>query len=128
MKARNARFWVFVNGGAAKLTLRPGQTLRHGTGGPTDEGWSWGETSWTHAGDEVRREWVEDGRDCDGRQTQTGTDYCPISRLRSGPFPFLSDQDRASPLCGPYWHEVVWPSWRGSDRSIYDEFAVLAGY
>ena len=49
---RNARFWVYENGTDVKLTLRPGQALRHHTGGPDEEGWSSTLTTWEFPADE----------------------------------------------------------------------------
>ena len=56
---RNARFWVYsgnAEGGWVKLTLKPGQTLTHASGGPCDEGYSYREDSWHHAGDHLQGE------------------------------------------------------------------------
>ena len=39
-REREARFWVYVNGGPVKLTLYPGQRLRWGRASSHDEGWS----------------------------------------------------------------------------------------
>lgn len=117
----NARFWVYTDAGPVKLTLRPGQSLTHYVGGATDEGWSSFSSTWSHEGDHVRREWCDDGRDCDGRLTRGGTDACPIGELAAG-----------MPI---YWPEneelfegIHVPAWGEPDRWQRDEQAELAGY
>ena len=79
----NARFWAFINDGPVKLTLRPGQTLTHHEGGPTEEGWSYESTIWEHAGNHVIREWHSEGSGCDGRVGNHGTDACQLDQLSS---------------------------------------------
>ena len=64
---RNIRFWEFVNGSWVKLTLAPGQTLHHATGGPTDEGYSFECRAYNYDSSAVTREITCEARDCDGR-------------------------------------------------------------
>lgn len=73
---RNFRFSVHVNGGPVKITLRPGQSLEHGTFAYTDEGYTKESYRWSLAkdGSELLREWYQDGRDCDGRLSRSGED------------------------------------------------------
>jgi len=115
----NARFWVYLHGSAVKLTLRPGQTMNHCYGGPTEEGWHSEATQWHLAADEpvVYRQWCSDGRDCDGRLTHSGSDFCPLNLLRANE-PYGIDD----PL-------VRWPAWEeDAPTSRYDEYAAMAGY
>lgn len=111
----NARFWHYGPHGPVKLTLRPGQSLTHSTGGRTDEGWSRSSMQWTHEGDAVLLEWCDDGSDCDGRLTQTGGGRCALGRLASG------ESDPEAP-------EVIYPAWQTGVASVRDYSAEAAGY
>jgi hypothetical protein len=110
----NARFWVWWNDGWVKLTLMPGQTLAVGYGGPCEEGWSRYSEQWSHVGDRVEREWVSEGRDCDGRLSQYGEDFAWLSELAS--------------VGRGEFEEMLAPRWHDSQSSQRDEFAELAGY
>ncbi len=80
---RNARFWVYYNGGFVKLTLTPNQSVSLQSGGATDEGFSCSAETWTHCGDYVEWSLAQWGRDCDGRH-EWGADYeCDIMALSS---------------------------------------------
>lgn len=109
---RNARFWAFVNGCHVKITLRPGQTLGHATGGPNEEGWSSEFVEWTHEGDHLRRESGSDGADCDGRFSTGGVDVCDLDHIASYTTP----------------RGVKVPNWRDADRWQRDYSAEAAGY
>lgn len=128
----NARFWTYVNGGPVKLTLKPGQSLTHETGGPTDEGWYHDITDWTYETDDdgkpiVTRNWSTDGQDCDGRHGNGGCEECPLAELLTGNEPYYTDLESwEDPTT---WDGVIWPAWREvSIGPVYDQFAQLAGY
>ena len=116
---KNCRFLVFINGDDVKLTLRPGQTLHHYQGGPTEEGWSSYAESWYLSSDSqvLTRESVSDGVDCDGRLTRYSTDYADAD-----PDTFHSGHDpyKTRPALFPYWKE--------GESSQRDQYAELAGY
>lgn len=65
---RNARFWVWENGGWIKLTLRPGETLVWMHGGPHEEGYSYTVESWRHNVEAqiITSVSTTSSRDCDG--------------------------------------------------------------
>lgn len=113
---RNARFWEFHNGAPVKLTIRPGQTLSHYQGGPTDEGWSSEATTWEldKAGKLLRRESTTDGADCDGRLS---SGYDAIA---------LADPAEFMPLY--YSPELSRPDWRDAGGWQRDHTAEAAGY
>jgi hypothetical protein len=118
----NVRFWVWINGGWVRLTLRPGQTLEHCKHCRTDEGWSAEWTRWTHDWDQVVRESVSDGRDCDGRLTEDWMDFCPFERLDQLEYShWASDCHNGVPIRSPAWEEY------GPGR-VYDEYAQAANY
>ena len=79
----NVRFNVPTGDAPIVLTLRPGQTLRHYAGGPTDEGWSSCEQAWFFDPRDqcVYLDRVNDGSDCDGRLTHSVSVCCHASRL-----------------------------------------------
>ena len=128
MTTRNVRFWVYVNSGPVKLTLRPGQCLHWWQSRETDEGWSgegctWGWDTPEHES-EVVRNWIDDGRDCDGRFTRTGLDTCQPDRLMAE-WPcteHLTEAERQA------WRGVRWPQWERDRADRYDEYAEAAGY
>jgi hypothetical protein len=113
----NARFWTYANGGWIKLTLRPGDTLAHCTGGPTEEGWERRSETYEFDGRHVRREILSEGRDCDGYLSRFVSQECPLARLAA----VEVEPDYAPP--GGFR-----PDWVDADAEVYDEQAVLAGY
>ena len=107
----NARFWVYLNGGPVKLTLRPGQRRSWCTFRWTDEGWDSEWITWEHQGDRVQRCWESDGTDCDGRLRQGGESYVLLTELK-----------------GREFEGLAWPIWRAADRWQRDYAAEAAGY
>lgn len=113
---KNARFWTYINGGPVKLTLEPGQAAYHHHGERTDEGWASESTQWTHEDGGVRREWTTDGRDCDGRLTRHGADFCPLDQLHD----LINTTGEDS--------TIHWPDWQRESAGQRDEYAEAAGY
>jgi hypothetical protein len=130
---KTARFWVWINDGWVKLSIPPGEPWEWCHAHPTDEGWSSESIRWTNDGQCVTREWCDDGVDCDGRLTRSGSDYCPIEQLRAnavceresmwqledGTTIFMADEENEG---------IYTPEWEKGDSSVYDENAVLANY
>lgn len=114
MTTQNARFWDYVNDSWVKITLRPGQQLHHSYGGPTEEGYRWGTTSWEHEGDRVVE--IDDiqSRDCDGRMDTHGEYACPLEELNGRPSEF-------SPVGRV-------PNWKRVSSRQRDYSAEAAGY
>jgi hypothetical protein len=123
----NARFWVYINGGPVKLTLKPGQALSWSRGGRTEEGWSRESESWEWDGEDwpgvLRHAWLSEGRDCDGYLSHDGEDICRRAGLRSGDFPCLDYCENPAA-----WDGVRWPAWEKVRSWQRDEYAELAGY
>lgn len=114
---KNLRFWVYVNGDFAKLTLQPGQSLSHWEGGPTDEGWISETTQWVHEGDHVSRDYYCRQSDCDGRHDGGNVCVCSADDLFANE-PF--DCDDAA---------VMLPSWaKQENHPVYDQYAQMMGY
>ena len=111
---RNARFWVYSGDALVKLTLKPGQSLHHCQGGPTDEGWSSSASEWTRNGQFIDAEHVSDGRDCDGRLTQSTTLSCLVADL------YARAPDE--------WAPVYMPAWTQDCSSQRDEYAEISNY
>ena len=115
---RNARFWVWsLNGGWVKLTLLPGQSLTHWTGGDTDEGYSYSAETYTHDDDRVICTQTTDSRDCDGRLDSARESACLLSELRARDMgdvdecgQWQADEFVACPensgIFAPRWHKV----------------------
>lgn len=79
-----ARFWVLINDCPVKLSMRPGDTLAHVSGGRTDEGYSWTAETWEFDGQGVKSETTINACDCDGRLDSRYDAYCPAFLLAGG--------------------------------------------
>lgn len=111
---RNARFWeTGPRGNPVKITLRPGQSLRHGHGGRDDEGWHWTDNRWTHEGDHVLCAFFHDGQDCDGRHSRGGESIAPLDKLAAG----YTDEEGAT-----------FPDWTPAEDWQRDYTAESEGY
>lgn len=117
---RNARFWEYVNGDVVKITLKPGQTLHWRQAHQTDEGWSSEEHTWSYVADplvpHVLNEYVNDGRDCDGRLTRFTDSECLLDLLQAGNESYAIDPP------------VRYPAWQKVGSSQRDYAAEAAGY
>jgi hypothetical protein len=109
----NARFWVYANDSLVKLTLKPGQVLRHVEGGYTDEGYSWTETRWEYDDFDCKllRSKTTESRDCDGRMDYFSEYECGLIELN-----YSRDG------------EEDYPDWKVLHRSQRDYSAEAAGY
>jgi len=114
----NARFWLDLNGGPVKVTLRPGQYIEYHLSEPDEEGYrfhteriSYEPANGVSEGYLWRVRTVG-GRDCDGLIENTTEMGCPYSQLHS----FKDLQG------------MGWPNWKDLSSSVYDEFAQSAGY
>ena len=112
----NARFWTWLNGDYVKITLRPGQSLTHYSGGPCEEGWSYETQVWRHAGYAVFSSWAVEAKDCDGRLDQFGSSQCAIDQLNPGYEFELTSNVQAM------------PHWNNDDISQRDYAAEAMGY
>ena len=108
----NYKFWVYVNGSPVRLTLKPGQTVHHSSGGPDSEGWFRESVIYKHAGSGVYFESFVEGRDCDGYSSRWSDGFCPGEGLTSG-----------AAMDG-----VVYPRWDDVTMECRDEYAEAAGY
>lgn len=117
----HARFWEFVNDGFVKLTLKPGQTLRHSQGGRHEEGWWSRSNTWTFDGAEVVNDMLDDGTDCDGRLSHRYTGACPVEKLyaRIQTLPYAPDMGNGA---------IGLPDWQKVRSGQRDYMAEAAGY
>lgn len=132
----NARLKVWINSSEVTITLRPGQSISHSTSVDTDEGYAWEGTTWTYDADDgvVTREWGYGGRDCDGTTSTSGTDYCPVDKLRAK----VNRQQAGRKLItegDESWYEMQydedpgWPEWQEDEPARhYDQYAQTANY
>jgi hypothetical protein len=95
----NARFWTVVNNGLVKLTLRYGHPIIHARVQNTDEGWNMDANTWIHYGKHIEVLWVSDGRDCDGRMTNSGISRSSLEDLKAG---HVNDEGIKFPI----WHSI----------------------
>lgn len=109
---KTARLWIWDNG-PVKLSIRPGQTLRHTSFSEDEEGWSSREDEWTNDGEKVIRRSYTDGRDCDGRLSTAWTGVCSFDRLASN---YFEDDG------------ISYPDWEQVDSRQHDYFAEAMGY
>jgi hypothetical protein len=108
-----ARFWTYQTG-AVRIKIRAGQVLRHSSGGPTDEGYSWEAVEYTFDGATVTAQWAVDARDCDGRITRNSATQCAADRLTAG----YHDEEEG----------LRFPDWQGGLSEQRDYAAEAAGY
>lgn len=78
------RFWFFLNSESIKIKLRKGQTLRHATVFDNGEGWTCTTRVWFYDGETVTVDWCNDGTDCDGRHSSSGSDTCAWDKVGAG--------------------------------------------
>ncbi len=103
------------------VTLTEGEPAwEHSSSGATDEGWHSEWERFTLDGDRVLREWGSDGRDCDGRLSRSGSDWCPVDRLAA----LVPYQWEQAPETAPY----RLPDWQSGERRQRDYNAEAAGY
>lgn len=111
------RFWFDQK--ARRIALRHGQQVVFQSSRTTDEGWSSEKAVLSLRGRTLHMNWVNDGRDCDGRLTQYGHAICPVS-------------DRARHKPGRYGSEKAsrnrFPVWKTQESRQHDEYAEMMGY
>lgn len=123
---RNARFWVHINGGPVKITLKPGQRLEWSEGHYTDEGWSSEGHVWEYEDHFVFEHIEHDGCDCDGRLTQVSSWLCNVELLKAGHKPYCDEWLTAEER--EFYVEVVYPQWQRVSANQRDYAAEAMGY
>ena len=124
-KTTAARWWEPVNGSWVKITLRPGQSLTHHTGGETEEGYSYTTEQWDFDGRTVERFSFTRSMDCDGRGSSEYGQSCPVERLGTGPHLWLGWNPDHTDRIDPSRRRPDWQDDRASQR---DYSAEAAGY
>ncbi len=114
LTTKQARFWVYFTS-PVRIKLNKGQTLCHYHGGPTDEGWYSESNIWSFDGTQVSNEWIQDGRDCDGRIEHMSTCVCPLNKLAAG-------------YAAPDEPGIQYPRWKDVCHSQRDHSAEAMGY
>ena len=133
------RFWHYYHGSWVKLTLREGEEIKFGYSRPDDEGYHF-EASKFHLDIDsdpgrpfVVEEWINGGRDCDGRIEHSGVSSCPVTELaavesyaeESG-YADLREWQR------DWMHEgkrIMRPAWKEyAPVRVFDEYAQATGY
>lgn len=109
----NARFWIWWNNSWIKLTLRPGQSVSMGKGGPNDEGFCCESQGYQHDGDRVSSYVRIDSRDCDGPHTYDWDGFCLLADLKA------AEADEYGPAR---------PTWTKESSFQRDLYAELSGY
>ena len=114
------RFWIFSPaGGAVRLKMRPGDSLRHYWATDTDEGWSSMAQRWRFDGARVEHDDFSDGRDCDGRLQEFSEAFFWANEAEAG---YLStDHDHAGGF-------IRYPNWQPLTHGQRDFTAEAAGY
>lgn len=114
-KVRNARFWIYWNGGFVKLTLRPEQSVEMAHSEPNDEGgYSAKYESYRHDGDGVYNEWERSGRDCDGSHSEGGASFASLDKLA---------------VVGHEEEKLLTPEWeKARNTRCYDQYAEAMNY
>lgn len=108
---KNARLLVWHRSEGVKITLRPGQTLSFGYSELTDEGYSASRSTFYFDGVGVHAEYLDTGRDCDGRHEHFHRAYC-----------------HRDLLTGHHVDGERWPDWDHLDSSQRDHTAESMNY
>ncbi|MGZ8432802.1 MAG: hypothetical protein ACXWYM_00010 [Candidatus Binatia bacterium] len=104
----NIRFWEFFHGKQVKITLKPGQAIQWHNFFYTDEGWEHEVVILSFHGGVVRKEWKNQGRDCDGMLTRGGVLVGEKTRAGENGLPIMD--------------------WDKEDHWQSDEYAEAMGY
>lgn len=124
---RTVRFWYLHRTHWVRITLKPGQTLRHSFTYWNGEG-NTCEAVMFHYDAETRRvvmDYYETGRDCDGRSSYRWVGTCPTDDLAS--VPVFVEHARSTHHLHAGSH-IRRPEWGTAKRAEWDEFAELSGY
>lgn len=118
---RNARFWTVVNNGPVKVTLKPGQSLSHRSGGAHDEGFCLHGVTWEYSGEHgtVGLFEYERGRDCDGPHSASYESECPLDRLCDRELYGFDELEFTG---------IRLPEWEPLEAEQHDEYAEAMGY
>lgn len=113
------RFRMWFDGRQRRITLAPGQQVTFSTHRTTEEGWGSEAVSLTLENRVLRKEWVTDGCDCDGRLTRDGHSSC-LASARA--------KVRAVRAAGETAPRERYPAWQRLESWQRDEFAEKMGY
>lgn len=80
---RNARFWIYLRNGWAKITLEPGQKLTRGYSGSDEEGGWYNGHTLEHQGYVISHSGSNGGRDCDGPHHHPFAYVCELENLHA---------------------------------------------
>ena len=114
----NARFWVWHNGQATKITLKDSQTIFLRSYSPHDEGYNYSQSLFRFVNNTVYVERESGGRDCDGIISSYCDQECPLEELNKG---YSSEETHEG-------KEIVFPDWKTKNQRAYDQYAEMAGY
>ena len=106
LKNGSVRFLVWVNGNDVKLSLQDGERLEWSKRSFHDEGYSFEHKFWSRKGEFIYYESTSGGRDCDGRIEHYNDYVAHVSQIDEN-----GDVD-----------------WQKEQSSVYDQYAVMAGY
>jgi hypothetical protein len=115
------RFWVFVNDGFVRLSLKDGQSLKHSWFCRTDEGYDSARTRWTRDGDFITRDYETAGCDCDGPLNTSNT-----CRWTPSDGTFLASEYRDGKQVS--FVDTPIPEWQKVCASRQDVYAEAMGY
>ncbi len=114
-----ARFWTSISGTAVKLSIRDGESFSIQYGGPTEEGYSYTNETYTRHGSTIACEIDNTARDCDGQFDSHGESMCFLDRLavRKGYYTEYHDG-----------RVILYPDWNHVSSGQRDYSAERAGY
>lgn len=118
----NARFWFHWDGDFVKLTLKPGDEVELYESHSHEEGWSSRHEYISYEDGVVTRTSTSDGRDCDGRLTQTTVSECSVEKLNSRD-PYDANDPTYCPEPG-----AKFPDWDRVRARQHDYSAEAMGY
>lgn len=137
------RFKAWINDGEVILTMKPGDTIRHGWYQTTDEGYEGGCVTFDADIEGVYRTYYTYGRDCDGKISSESVDFCPWSEMKARTArrwvgeTWVQDEEvdwkgnvSKVAYCEPQFEDDPgWPEWQEYESSRhYDQYAEAMGY
>ena len=137
------RFKAWINDGEVILTMKPGDTIRHGWYQTTDEGYEGGCVTFDADIEGVYRTYYTYGKDCDGKISSESVDFCPWSEMKArttqaylgGKWENWKEVDpdgtvhTGTEWVNKYEDDPGWPNWQEYESSRhYDQYAEAMNY
>lgn len=127
-----ARFWVWHDGGLVKLSIRPGECIQVGGGGPCDEGCHYWNKAWELEDGVLEERNYSYSRDCDGPLERHSEREADVHEL-VGTLAYYRNgwSENTGPVETMATHNgrmIYTPNWRKVSSGQRDHYAEAMGY